>query len=99
MITLLTINGIIKGRKNDYYINRKLLDIDGNNVGCIIDASVNKKFQKVYCDVELFDDFVEEGMEYKLEINKTKNKKRYSYTLVVTKNKVKRKYKKKNKLY
>jgi hypothetical protein len=99
MITLLTINDIIKGRKNDYYINKKLLDIDGNNIGYIIDASVNKKFKRVYCDVELFDEFVDDNMEYKLEINKTKNKKRYTYTLVVTKNKIKRKYKKKNKLY
>jgi len=95
MKTFATTKTIIKGRKNDYYIGRRIKDTDGNVVGIVLNASVNKKFQKVYMDIEVDD--IYDDPRIKINVDIVKNRKTKRNSLVLTETKLKRKYKRKNK--
>lgn len=56
MKVIATSNTIIKGKKSDYYIDKKIEDELGNVIGVITNASVNKKFSRVYFDLFIDDD-------------------------------------------
>ena len=95
MKTFATTKSIIKGKKNDYYIGRKIKDINGDVVGVVLNASVNKKFKKVYMDIEVDDVYDNPKIGISIDIYKNFKTKRNS--LVLTERKLKRKYKRKNK--
>ena len=95
MKTFATTKSIIKGKKNDYYIGRKIKDINGDVVGVVLNASVNKKFKKVYMDIEVDDIYDNPKIGISVDIYKNLKTKRNS--LVLTERKLKRKYKRKNK--
>jgi len=90
-----TVNTIIKGKKNDYYIGRKIKDINGKEVGIVLNASVNKKFQRVYMDIEVDDIYDDPKINIDVTIYKNPTTKRKSLVLIETE--VKRTHKRKNK--
>ena len=95
MKTFATTKSIIKGRKNDYYIGRKIKNINGDVVGVVLNVSVNKKFKKVYMDVKV--DSIYDNDRIGINIDIYKNPKTKRNSLVLTERKLKRKYKRKNK--
>jgi hypothetical protein len=95
MKTMATTKSIIKGRKSDFYIGKKIKDVDGNVVGEVLNASVNKKFKRVYMDIEVDDIYDNPRIDISVDIYKNPKTKRNS--LVLTERKLKRKYKRKNK--
>jgi len=95
MKTIATTNSIIKGKKNDYYVGRRIKDVDGNVVGLVLNASVNKKFQRVYLDIEVDDIYDDPRIKINIDIVKDSKTKRNS--LILTGIQLKRKYKIKNK--
>ena len=79
MKTIATSYSIIKGKKSDYYIGKDIENNNGDIIGVVTDASVNKKFKRVYFDIFLDDGY--EDTSYYIQI--TQNKKGGKFHLVL----------------
>ena len=97
MKTFTIIKNIIMGKKDIYYIGKKIVDIEDNQVGVVLNASVNKHYKKVYMDIEIDDIYDSPQVEINVNIRQNKQTKRYS--LVLIERRVKKTYKKRGKDY
>lgn len=90
MKTSVTLYSIIKGKNNSYYIGKKILNSDSKEIGTVLDASVNKHYNRVYMDIDIDDIYNNPKTILGIKFLKTETK-RYKLFLTETKVSIKRK--------